>query len=104
MVVIVSLLALIVIILLFVASVVRGWIKGIGLWLLGSLALAPLFILANNLFGDDGIFYLLGLVIVILLGLHFWSQSHDPAEVAHKDRVERAKAQRDQRKQEVKNW
>jgi len=102
--IIIALLALIVLILLFGAAAVKGWIRGIVLWFLGGALFVIVFAWLASVWGEDAVFIGLGIFAVILLGLGIWARAYDPKEAAHRERIKRAQEQREQRKKEGKSW
>ena len=98
------LLVLIVLILLFGAGTVKGWIKGAALWLCGAgLAVAiAMWVVAN--FGEDAFLWLIfGFGGILIVGA-IWARSYDPDEAEHRKRVKNAKKARDERRANEVRW
>ena len=102
--IVIGLLVLIILILLFGAAAVKGWIRGAMLLLIGGTLFVTIFVWLASAWGQDIVFVGLGIFAVVLLGLSIWARSYDPKEAAHRERIKRAQEQREQRKREGKNW
>ena len=100
----VFLLILIVLILLFGAGAVKGWIRGALIWILGACLAAAAIAWITTTFGEDAFLWLLlgggGILIVGAV----WARSYDPKEAEHKVRIKRAQEQRRKRREEGKKW
>lgn len=100
---IIFLLILIVLILLFGAGVVKGWIKGLLTFVLGGVLAVALLVWLANILGEDGAMIALGIGALALAGLSVWARSDDPSEREHKARIKRAQEQRRKRREEGKS-
>ena len=102
--VIVALLSLIVLILLFGAAAVRSWILGVVGLVVAAVGLTVLF-------GENGVLYTLIFLVVAgsVLGIWVNVSSGESSELkkktaAHKARVDKAKADRDERRAKGIKW
>ncbi len=102
--VIAALLGLIVLILLFGAAAIRGWIVGIFLWIVAAILLAVVAGVLNSIFGKDGLLYGLVFAGVAVAALGIWATMSDPREAEHRNRVKLAKKQRDERRAKGIKW
>ena len=100
----VFLLILIVLILLFGAGAVKGWIRGALLGTLGICLAAGVIVWAVSVFGEDGFLWILLGGGGVLFVLSLWARSYNPAEADHKARIKRAQEQRRKRREEGKKW
>ncbi len=91
------LLLLIVLILLFGAGVVKGWLRNVFGAVLGISLLASILLTAVSIFGEDAFWTIWVGGGALLFALVVWAKSYDPAAAEHKARVKRAQQQRDQR-------
>ena len=95
--VIVTLLSLVVLILLFGAAVIRSWILGVIGLIVAAISLTALF-------GENGVLYFLIFLVVAGGGLGIWANVFDEKAAAHKARVDKAKADRDERRAKGIKW
>ncbi|MCL4673667.1 MAG: hypothetical protein KJZ64_12195 [Sphingomonadaceae bacterium] len=102
MVVTIALLILIILILLFGAAAVKGWIRGAVIWIFGAILAVFFLTLFISYFGEDAFWWtLLGGGFLLFVG-SIWARSYDEGESEHKRRVKRAQEQRRQRHKEGK--
>ena len=101
---IVALLILIILVLLFGAGAVKGWIRGVLFWMIGAVLAAAIIVWIISNFGEDAFLWLVFGVGGILLVGSIWARSFDPTEAEHKERIKNAKKARDERRANGIRW
>jgi len=99
----VILLLLIVLILLFGAGVVKGWLKNALGVVLGIALLTGILLTLVSIFGEDAFWTIWVGGGAFLFAFVIWAKSHVPAESEHRARVKRAQQQREERRKKGLN-
>ena len=101
---VIALLILIVLILLFGAGVVTGWLRNAVGAIFGIALLSGSMILVNVFLGEEAIWWVWTLVGCIFMALAIWAKAYDPEKAARdaalKDRIKIAQQQREDRRKE----